>query len=78
MSDAYHLAHHVYPNVRYQYLPSVDRALKINEPRYTQYISRGMIFGSDGQPAALSELYYRLVSPVRLPVSEHEKGISHE
>ncbi|WP_145033373.1 fatty acid desaturase family protein [Pantoea ananatis] len=78
MSDAYHLAHHVYPNVRYQYLPAVDRALKINEPRYTQYISRGMIFGSDGQPAALSELYHRLVSPVRLPVTENETGTSHE
>lgn len=67
MSDAYHLAHHVYPFVRYHYLPAVDRALKIHEPRYTQYISQGMFFANDGQPAALSELRDRLVSapPVR-------------
>ncbi|MBD8555179.1 fatty acid desaturase [Rhizobium sp. CFBP 8762] len=63
MSDAYHLAHHIYPFVRSEYLPEVDRALKVREPRYTQYISSGMLFGFDGQPAALSELYHRLVRP---------------
>lgn len=63
MSDAYHLAHHIYPFVRSEYMPVVDRALKIQEPRYTKYISRGMLFGAEGQPAALSELYHRLVSP---------------
>ncbi len=64
MSDAYHLAHHIFPFVRSEYMPVVDRQLKVQEPRYTKYISRGMLFGSRGQPAALSELYHRLV---RLP-----------
>jgi len=63
MSDAYHLAHHMYPFVRSEYMPSIDHQLKIQEPRYTKYISRGMLFGSEGQPAALSELYHRLVAP---------------
>lgn len=61
MSDAYHLAHHIFPFVRSEYMPAVDRALKVHEPRYTQYISSGMIFARHGQPAALSELYHRLV-----------------
>lgn len=74
MSDAYHLAHHIYPTVRYQYMPAVDWALKVNEPRYTQYIAKGMIFGSGGQPAALSELYHRLVNTaVQSPVNR-ERG----
>jgi fatty acid desaturase len=60
MSDAYHLAHHIYPFVRSEYLPVVDRQLKIQEPRYTRYVSSGMLFGKNGQPAALSELYQRL------------------
>jgi fatty acid desaturase len=62
MSDAYHLAHHIYPYVRSEYMPVVDRQLKIQEPRYTKYISHGMFLGSQGQPAALSELYHRLVA----------------
>ena len=70
MSDAYHLAHHVYPFVRYHYLPAVDRALKIHEPRYTQYLSQGMFCGAAGQPAALSELRNRLVSAPRAAVTE--------
>ncbi|QDX31015.1 fatty acid desaturase [Dickeya poaceiphila] len=78
ISDAYHLAHHIYPNVRYQYLPAVDWALKVNEPRYTQYISTGMILGSQHQPAALSELYHRLVKPNHHAVSEMDTGVSHE
>jgi fatty acid desaturase len=64
-SDAYHLAHHLFPFVRAEYLPVVDRALKISEPRYTQYISNGLLFGRHGQPAALSELRERLT------VAEH-------
>ena len=60
-SDAYHLAHHLYPFVRWEYLPAIDRELKIREPRYTAYVSNGMFFGRGGQPAALSELYQRLV-----------------
>lgn len=66
MSDAYHLAHHIYPFVRTEYMPALDRELKISEPRYTQYISDGFLFGRNGQPAALSELYDRLV---RAPVA---------
>lgn len=61
MSDAYHLAHHIYPFVRSEYMPVVDRSLKIQEPLYTQYISNGLLFPTSGQPAALSELYWRLV-----------------
>jgi fatty acid desaturase len=66
MSDAYHLCHHIFPYVRHEYLPVVDRALKIQQPRYTQYISSGMFIERQGQPAALSELYLRLVRSAAL------------
>jgi fatty acid desaturase len=70
MSDAYHLAHHIYPYVRTEYLPAVDRELKVIEPRYTQYISDGFLFGRNGQPAALSDLYQRVVVRADTPTVE--------
>lgn len=60
MSDAYHLAHSLYPTVRWNYLPVIDRYLKVNEPRYTAHASRGLLFPSDDIPSALSELRDRL------------------
>ncbi|MEX3628910.1 MAG: fatty acid desaturase [Burkholderia sp.] len=61
-SDAYHLAHSLYPGVRWNYLPAIDRHLKIHEPRYTEHASEGLLIRCGNAPAALSELYERLVS----------------
>jgi fatty acid desaturase len=61
-SDAYHLAHSLYPGVRWNYLPAIDRVLKVEEPRYTQHASEGLLLSRDGIPSALSELRERLVS----------------
>ncbi|WNG23590.1 fatty acid desaturase [Cystobacter fuscus] len=61
-SDAYHLAHSLYPGVRWNYLPAIDRILKVEEPRYTTHASEGLLFSSDGIPSALSELRDRLVT----------------
>jgi fatty acid desaturase len=79
MSDAYHLAHHMYPYVRFEYFPIIDRNLKIQEPRYTKYISRGMFLESGGQPGALSELYDRLVtqSASRLAIAGGTEASAH-
>lgn len=61
-SDAYHLVHSLYPGVRWNYLPALDRHLKIHEPRYTAHASEGLLRRRGNAPAALSELYDRLVS----------------
>jgi fatty acid desaturase len=65
-SDAYHLAHSLYPGVRWNYLPAIDRVLKVDEPRYSQHASEGLLLSSDGIPSALSELRDRLVTERRL------------
>jgi fatty acid desaturase len=59
-SDAYHLAHSLYPGLRWNYLPAIDRYLKINDPRYTENASEGLLICSHGMPSALSELRERL------------------
>ncbi|WP_137939723.1 fatty acid desaturase [Chitinivorax sp. B] len=75
-SDAYHLAHSLYPGVRWNYLPAIDVVLKIEEPRYTRHASQGLLWSRDGIPSALSELSERLSLqpdyPTLLPTrSEH-------
>ena len=59
-SDAFHLAHSLYPGLRWNYLPAIDRHLKINEPRYTAHASEGLLVTRYGIPSALSELRERL------------------
>lgn len=61
-SDAYHLAHSLYPGVRWNYLPAIDRHLKIHEPRYSNNASEGLLLKRGSAPTALSELYERLVT----------------
>ncbi|WP_394826765.1 fatty acid desaturase family protein [Pendulispora albinea] len=60
LSDQYHLAHSLYPFVRWNYLPAIDRALKERDELYARYRSEGFLFGREGMPAALSELRERL------------------
>lgn len=60
-SDAYHLVHSLYPGVRWNYLPAIDRHLKVHEPRYASNASEGLLIRRGNAPAALSELYERLV-----------------
>ncbi|KVN07012.1 fatty acid desaturase [Burkholderia sp. MSMB1588] len=60
-SDAYHLVHSLYPGVRWNFLPAIDRHLKIHEPRYTENASEGLLVRRGNAPSALSELYERLV-----------------
>jgi fatty acid desaturase len=59
-SDAYHLAHSLYPGIRWNYLPAIDRVLKVVEPRYSEHASEGLIFDRHGVPSALSDLRDRL------------------
>ena len=59
-SDRFHLAHSLYPFMRWNHLPALDRVLRRLEPRYARFESTGLLFASRGRPAALSELRDRL------------------
>ena len=63
LSDAYHLAHSLYPHVRWSYLPAIDRHLRAHDPHYAAYRSEGLLFSRGPLPAALSELRERLHDP---------------
>jgi fatty acid desaturase len=60
LSDAYHLVHSLYPYVRWNYLPALDRHLRAHDPFYAAYASEGFLFPRGALPAALSELKDRL------------------
>lgn len=60
--DSYHLAHSLFPYVRWNYLPQVDKVLKQHCPYYTQHISSGIWIKKGNQHSALSELKERMVT----------------
>ncbi|MCD5327151.1 fatty acid desaturase family protein [Chromobacterium piscinae] len=76
-SDAYHLVHSLYPGVRWNYLPAIDRHLKIHDPRYTEHASEGLLRCRGNAPSALSELRERLVAPP-LAGRLSTQGIHHD
>jgi fatty acid desaturase len=73
-SDAYHLAHSLYPGVRWNYLPAIDRALKVQDSRYTAHASEGFLISRHGFPSALSELYERLSRPPEMQRLQEDHG----
>lgn len=63
LSDKYHLAHSLYPYVRWNYLPTIDRHLRKHDPYYAVFQSEGLLFARGTMPAALSELRERVSAP---------------
>jgi fatty acid desaturase len=68
-TDHYHLAHSLYPHVRWNYIAAVDRALKATIPHYCTYRSEGLVWPSGSTPSALSELRERLTSATSADVA---------
>jgi fatty acid desaturase len=58
--DSYHLAHSLFPNVRWNYLPAVHELLKRHLEGYMDHASRGLFWHPTGTPSATSELRERL------------------
>jgi fatty acid desaturase len=69
-TDHHHLAHSLYPALRWSYLPAVDRILKEQDPHYAKFRSVGLFFPSEGRPSALSELRERLTGSEYADVAE--------
>jgi fatty acid desaturase len=59
--DSYHLAHSLFPGVRWNYLSEVDRLVRKASPDYERHASSGLVFSRKGRPSAISELRERLV-----------------
>jgi fatty acid desaturase len=58
--DSYHLAHSLFPNVRWNYLPAVHELLKRHLEGYMDHASQGLFWHPAGTPSATSELRERL------------------
>jgi len=63
LSDKYHLVHSLYPYVRWNYLPILDRHLRERDAHYPVFQSEGLLFPRGPHPAALSELRQRVSAP---------------
>lgn len=75
-TDHYHLAHSLYPTLRWNYLPAVDRALRARDPRYARFASVGLFRSRGDRPSALSELFDRLSTPEHPDVADWAKQLS--
>jgi len=61
-TDHYHLAHSLYPHIRWNHMPALDRVIAAGDPRYGKYGSVGLVFQAGAAPSALSELRTRMTS----------------
>lgn len=56
LGDSYHLAHSLFPTVRWTHLPQLDKIMKKICPRYSIDMTRNLFFASRGQQSILSAL----------------------
>lgn len=61
IGDSYHLAHSLFPIVRWTYLPQVDQILKKYFPKYSENMSCNLFFFTHSMPSAISELKDRMI-----------------
>lgn len=61
VGDSYHLAHSLFPIVRWTYLPQIDKILKQYCPNYINNRSCNLFFSEDNVPSIYSELKKRMV-----------------
>ncbi|WP_244116909.1 fatty acid desaturase family protein [Burkholderia contaminans] len=62
LGDSYHLAHSLFPTVRWNHLPMVDKYLKSTFPVYSENITHGLLASSAGRQSILSSLKKTIVS----------------
>ena len=61
LGDSDHLAHSLFPNVRWNYLPQVDALMKRYSPKYSENMSCNLLIPGRSLPSAISELRERVV-----------------
>lgn len=60
LGDSYHLAHSLFPTVRWNYLFCIDKLLKKQVPAYSDNVTYNLVFTNGNFPSALSELKLRV------------------
>ncbi|AKM02688.1 fatty acid desaturase [Burkholderia pyrrocinia] len=61
LGDSYHLAHSLFPTVRWNHLPRVDKYLKATFPIYSQDITHGLFISARGGQSILAGLKKTMV-----------------
>lgn len=59
--DSYHLAHSLFPAVRWNYLPQIDRILKEKLPDYSKNMTCNLFLKTQKHPSILSDLKERFI-----------------
>ncbi len=62
VGDSYHLAHSLFPVVRWTHLPQVDKILKKYCKKYNENASFGLFFSTNNYPSTFSELRERMTT----------------
>lgn len=74
-TDHYHLAHSLYPHLRWNYLAAIDRVLRAKDPRYGRHLSHGLLWTDRQRHSALSELRERLTTSDRSDLAGWARGL---
>jgi len=64
LGDSYHLAHSLFPTVRWTHLPQVDKILKIHFPEYSKNINYGLFFSSKHEKSIIQSLKLTLTKNI--------------
>lgn len=62
LGDSYHLAHSVFPHVRWTHLAMVERIMTQASPAYAEGACSGFFFAGRGRRSAIGELHERIVT----------------
>lgn len=62
VGDSHHLAHSLFPYMRWSYLGEIDRLLIRNIPKYSENMSQGLFVGANSLPGALDYLHGKLIA----------------
>lgn len=65
LGDSYHLAHSLFPTVRWTHLPQVDKIMKTHCPQYSRDMTRNLFRSSRGEQSIISALKTTLVRDVK-------------
>lgn len=65
LGDSYHLAHSLFPTVRWTHLPQVDKIMKTHCPQYSADATSNLFFSSRGGQSIISALKRTFLADIR-------------
>ena len=77
--DSFHLAHSLYPAVRWNYLRRLDRVLRDQDANYYAMRTSGLLVSrSKGAKSAFGELFETFVTPISAGAAVSQSHLPHE